>query len=228
MRGSIDRYVESLARRRRPKSFAPASDDLAVARVAIELSAEAGQDDGPREAFVADLRRRLAAREEELDREARGVSGRWTPGRRTVLATLAAAATGVAGLVTGHTLARRGDVPQVEAGGELRPNAGRWQSVAATTEVDDGAVVGFDLGAVAGFVRRESGQIKAVSAACSHQGCRLALNEPRRQLVCPCHGAVFSAAGQPLSPPNRVRVLPPLSELPVREKAGQIEVLAPM
>ena len=58
MKRPIDRYVESLLRRRRPADFVPTEDDIAIARAAIDLAAAAPDAQRPREAFVEDLRDR--------------------------------------------------------------------------------------------------------------------------------------------------------------------------
>ena len=70
-----------------------------------------------------------------------------------------------------------------------------WQTVAASAELPEGAVRPFDLGTVAGFVHRIDGVVRAVSASCTHQGCRLTL-DGARNLDCPCHTTVFALSGE--------------------------------
>jgi cytochrome b6-f complex iron-sulfur subunit len=88
-------------------------------------------------------------------------------------------------------------------------------------------VLSFDLGSVTGLARRVSGRVQAVSAICTHQGCRLDLAPGRDQLACPCHGATFALTGQSLTHPRSVRALPPLPRLAVRESGGHVQIYAP-
>ena len=84
-------------------------------------------------------------------------------GRRRVLqfGSVAAAAVAV-GAVADH-VAMSASRPAEVAEGPLVPNDGTWTRVAASTELPDGAVRGFEVDGVAGFVRRDGGQVAAVS-----------------------------------------------------------------
>jgi Rieske Fe-S protein len=87
-------------------------------------------------------------------------------------------------------------------------------------------VLPFDFGAVAGFVHRSGGQVRAVSATCTHLGCRLNLDAPARRLNCPCHRTSFAVDGVVLT--HQLPVTPPpLPHLMVREAGGVVEVLVP-
>lgn len=227
MKRPIERYVDSLIRRRRPKPFTPTEDDVALARTAIELAAAAPDAHQPRDTFIDELRRRLAAQQTQPDPEPSRPAARWAPGRRSVLAGLAVAAAGAAGAVADHTLTSPATEPPSAADSELRPVSGTWQTVATETDLPEGAVLPFDLGAVTGFLRRESGQLHAVSGTCTHQGCRLDLHAARRELTCPCHGATFTVAGRPLSYPHNTLRLAPLARLLVRVEQGHVQILAP-
>jgi nitrite reductase/ring-hydroxylating ferredoxin subunit len=232
MRDAVDRYVVRLLRQRSPKPFAPTQDDLAVARTAIDLMAARPEADGPREEFVADLRARIAA-QDTAPQPARADSGtrRPAPGRRRVLVATALTATAAAGAGVDHLLTRQPAAgPTAEpapADSVITPTRGAWQTVAATADLPEGAVLSFDVGAVSGFVRRVSGRLQAISAICTHQGCRLDLTPGRDQLACPCHGATFALTGQSLTHPRTIRPLQPLPRLAVRESDGHIQVFAP-
>jgi Rieske Fe-S protein len=68
------------------------------------------------------------------------------------------------------------------------------------------------------LVRRDSGEFRAVSAKCTHQGCRV---KPARELiVCPCHGSTFDLDGNVLRGPAQ-RALP---SYPTTITSGVIEV----
>jgi len=151
----LRRYVDDLLRGRRPKAFA--ADDFAAAqiRTAIELRAARPGSDAPSEEFLTDLHRRLA---EQMAGPPREVAPKPNTTRRQVIVgTSAAAAAAVAAVsidraVTGHPT----DGPAVA--GQLTPNNGSWQRVAASSEVADGGMHSFDLGSVSGFVRRVDGK----------------------------------------------------------------------
>jgi nitrite reductase/ring-hydroxylating ferredoxin subunit len=232
MRRPVDRYVDRLLRRRRPKPFAPTQDDVAILRTAIDLKAAADDGTQPRPDFVAELRARLADRERGGADAGEAPRPAWqAPARRRVLAAGALTATGVAAGALGDRLlsgpASAADSPDKPVA-ELTPIHGSWQAVTAGAELPEGAVLPFDLGAVNGFLRRVSGRVQAVSGICTHQGCRLDLNATRDLLTCPCHGASFNTAGANLTHPRPMsHPLPALPRLPVREQDGQIEVFAP-
>ena len=215
---SVRRFVEDLLRGRRTRGFRPDDEEAAQMRAAIELRAGRAGSGAASEEFVADLRRRLAT---ELDEDDSAVPIR--SGRRRVLQFGSVAA---AGLAVGAVAARAASTPAEVAEGPLVPNDGTWTRVAASTDLPDGGVRGFDVDGVTGFVRRDGGQVAAVSGICTHQGCALRLDAPARELRCPCHRTSFAVNGTLVSHqlPTPPRALPTLS---VREADGGIEVLAP-
>jgi cytochrome b6-f complex iron-sulfur subunit len=217
---SVRRFVEDLLRGRRPRGFRPDDEEAAQMRAAIELRAGRAGSGAASEEFVADLRRRLAT---ELDEDDDHGVVPIRSGRRRVLQFGSVAA---AGLAVGAVAARAASTPAEVAEGPLVPNDGTWTRVAASTDLPDGGVRGFDVDGVTGFVRRDGGQVAAVSGICTHQGCALRLDAPARELRCPCHRTSFAVNGTLVSHqlPTPPRALPALS---VREADGGIEVLAP-
>lgn len=217
---SVRRFVEDLLRGRRPRGFRPDDEEAAQMRAAIELRAGRAGSGAASEEFVADLRRRLAT---ELDEDDDHAVVPIRSGRRRVLQFGSVAA---AGLAVGAVAARAASTPAEVAEGPLVPNDGTWTRVAASTDLPDGGVRGFDVDGVTGFVRRDGGQVAAVSGICTHQGCALRLDPPARELRCPCHRTSFAVNGTLVSHqlPTPPRALPALS---VREADGGIEVLAP-
>ena len=98
--------------------------------------------------------------------------------------------------------------------------------MAAVADLPDGAVRGFDVGTVTGFVGRGADGLRAVSGICTHLGCRLALDAASRELLCPCHNAAFAVTGELVhhqlpTPP------PPLPLIAVREAEGAVQIFAP-
>jgi Rieske Fe-S protein len=72
------------------------------------------------------------------------------------------------------------------------------------------------------YIDREGEGYRALSATCSHLGCRVTWNEVKTQYLCPCHGGVYDregrvVAGPPPAPLQRVnlRVNPQSSEIEV-------------
>jgi cytochrome b6-f complex iron-sulfur subunit len=232
---NVRRYVADLLRGRRPRVFRAEEGDVPELRAAITLrAARAGASD-PREEFVDDLRRRLAA---ELGGEPSGDPADQATGRggtappvdrtrrRIVQTTSIAAAAAAVGAIGDHLIGRATRETPDSASPTLVPNAGRWQPVVASAELDEGGVRGFELGTVTGFVTRIDGQVQAVSGVCTHLGCKLAFNPRAQRLDCPCHTTSFALDGQLLrhqlpQPPR------PLPHLQVREAGGTVEVFAP-
>lgn len=232
MRRPVDRYVDRLLRRRRPKPFAPTQEDVAILRSAIELTGAAANAAQPRPDFVADLRARLADSERAGLEAGEAPRPAWqVPMRRRLLAAGALTATGAAAGVLGERMFGQNpdtsgpQTPQAE----LTPTHGSWQTVITCAGLPEGAVMSFDLGAVNGFLRRVSGRVQAVSGICTHQGCRLDLSAARDLLTCPCHGATFATDGTNVSHPRPMSgPLPALPRLPVREQNGEIQIYAPV
>jgi cytochrome b6-f complex iron-sulfur subunit len=223
----LRRYVDDLLRGRRPQPFRPDDFEAAQIRTAIDLQAARLGSDAPRQEFLTDLRHRLAA---QMDGTAQQPVARFGATRRNVIVgTSAAAAAAVAAVSIDRAVIDSGQVADGDNkynSGELTPNTGRWQRVAASAEVPEGVMHPFDLGSVVGFVRRVDGKPEAVSGVCTHQGCRLWFDAPDDRLRCPCHSTSFSPAGQVLT--HQLPITPkPLPTLMVREQGGVIEVFVP-
>ncbi len=219
----LRRYVDDLLRGRRPKPFQPDDFEAAQIRTAIELRSARQGDDAPRREFLNDLHRRLA--EQMSDAPPQAAPKHSSTRRQVIVGTSAAAAAAVAAVsIDRAVIGSPTEGPAVA--GELKPNNGSWQRVAASSEVPDGMMHPFDLGSVTGFVRRVDGKPQAVSGVCTHQGCRLWFDAPEDRLRCPCHSTSFSPGGQVLT--HQLPIAPkPLPALMVREVNGVIEVFAP-
>ncbi|WP_102418722.1 Rieske (2Fe-2S) protein [Mycobacterium sp. 4858] len=221
----LRRYVDDLLRGRRPRPFAPDDFEAAQLRTAIELRAAGRRDQAPRQEFLDDLHRRLA--EQMSDARPQAARTHSSTRRQVIVGTSAAAAAAVTAVSIDRAVinGRSGGVPAAD-NAPLKPNAGTWQRVAASSDVPDGVMHPFDLGSVSGFVRRVDGKPQAISGVCTHQGCRLWFDAPGDRLRCPCHSTSFSPAGQVLT--HQLPIAPkPLPPLLVREADGVIEVFAP-
>jgi nitrite reductase/ring-hydroxylating ferredoxin subunit len=221
----LRRYVDDLLDGRRPRPFDADDFEAAQLRTAIELCAARPGSDAPREHFLTDLQRRLAAPMPGGQETSGRLSGPHATRRQVVVAASAAALAGGVGVVAGATTERV--APDGHSGADglwMQPSDSSWQVVAASADVPTGVMHPFDVGSVVGFVRRVNGQPEAISGVCTHQGCRLWFDQPLDQLRCPCHTTSFSPTGQVLS--HLLRIAPdPLPRLAVRERNGSIEVL---
>lgn len=223
---TVRRFVEGLLRGRPTERARPDDVEVQQMATAIELRAARLGSDAPREEFVTDLHRRLAA---EMSEERPAVSHPgWAPRRRqVVIGGTVAAASAAAGLMVGRNLLAPTGIRQpTPAQGEVEPNAGAWQAVGASADLPEGGALPFDLGSVNGFVHRADTRLEAVSGVCTHQGCRLWLDAPDSRLRCPCHSTSFSLEGSNVT--HQLSVAPPpLPKFQVREINGVIEVFAP-
>jgi Rieske Fe-S protein len=219
----LRRYVDDLLRGRRPKAFAPDDFEAAQIRTAIELRAARQGDDAPRQEFLTDLHRRLA---EQMNGTPPDAAPKQSTTRRQVIVGTSAAAAAAVAAVSIDRAVIGSPTEGLAVAGQLTPNDGSWQRVAASSDVPDGVMHPFDLGSVTGFVRRVDGKPEAVSGVCTHQGCRLWFDAPDDTLRCPCHSTSFSPTGQVLT--HQLPIAPkPLPSLLVREVNGVIEVFAP-
>lgn len=229
-RRGVRKYVDDLLAGRRPESF-PADDfDAAQIRAAIELRAARADAGEPRTEFVDDLKSRIAQQlsQDEPDEPASARHGSSATRRQVIVGTAAAATAAVAAVSIDRVVTSREQPtePAQADGSDLVPNEGAWLPVAKSADLDEGSVLPFDLGTVSGFVRRVGGEVDAVSGVCTHQGCKLWFDGPADSLRCPCHVTSFSPAGQVLT--HQLPIAPkPLPHFDVRERDGNIEVLAP-
>ena len=72
------------------------------------------------------------------------------------------------------------------------------------------------------YVDREGDGYRALSATCTHLGCRVSWDDAKKQFLCPCHGGVYDRSGRVISgpPPTplarvNVRVNPSTSDIEV-------------
>lgn len=212
----LDRHLDAIARERRPRRFDPGPDEMAMMRAAAELRAGHPGALEPSPTFVDDLARRLR-REPERGGPASSGIGR----RRFLQATGLAAAGAAAGLVADR-LASPGAEPDERRGtGDLVPEHGQWVAVLAATSVPAGRPVRFTAGSVEGFLVTRGGRISAISAICTHMGCRLDPDAAPGRLLCPCHGSSFSLDGTPAQGAYALASLPRIRS---RVRDGTVEV----
>lgn len=208
-------YVDALLRDRRPPRLKPDPEELAVLRQATAMSSLRTGSDAPQAEFVADLRRRLRSEMEGTVR----LRPRWS--RRAALQGVGAAAVAIAAGVAFDRAASLVTDSQPQA---LQPNNANWVAVGNVSEVSYGSPLRFRAGAVEGFVFLDKGQLRGISAVCTHQGCLLEYKVTSSDLECPCHRSTFATSGEVVSHqlPSAPRHLPSIG---VRQRGESIEVL---
>lgn len=218
-RRTVRRFVEDLLSGRPIQRARPDDLDAEEMRIAVELRASRPGGGTPSEEFVTRLHRQLA---DDKPPNRRG----WLPTRREAIVGATAAAAAVAATVVVEPTFKRNTSGNDEQA-TINPESGTWQAVAASKDLGEGQTVPFDVGSVAGFVRRVDGEPVALSGICTHQGCKLWLDAPDQRLRCPCHRTSFGLDGNvkthqlPVAPP-------PLPRLRTRESDGTVEVFAPV
>lgn len=88
-------------------------------------------------------------------------------------------------------------------------------------EVPAGGAKFFDFaGSSAVLIRKQDGQLVALSAVCTHLGCIVQWEKEKQDFLCPCHGGRYTAEGVVISgPPPK-----PLPKLPFVVANGVITV----
>lgn len=175
-----------------------------------------------------EVQARLTARLDDLLAHPAGTHRAGRPGQRRLNRRqgLSAVAGMAAGVLIGVAVDRGvpgldhseqpGHPQQMELVG---PN-GRWYDVAALAVLPEGAVRRFSAGAVDGYLINEGGQVRALSAICTHMGCHLQWHGMRDRFECLCHGAVFSRQGAVVGQ-GPLAALPPIQ---VRVQRGRVYV----
>ena len=158
----LRRYIDDLLRGRRPEPFRPDDFEAAQIRTAIDLQAARPGSDRPREEFLSDLHQ--PARRADARHPARCIRGqgarRPAAGDRRDLGRRRSGGSGGGG--RSPAVGRREDHRRgrrTASGGEMVPNDGSWQAVAASSDVGaDGVMHPFEHGSLIGFVRRVEGR----------------------------------------------------------------------
>ena len=248
----FERYLDAVLHDGRPSPDDVAEGDEAeMARLAAELHAAADPDTGtPDPAFVDKMRHvmrqadaGLASVREPLPYRA-GVGEaprrRIRVSRRQLLQTGLAAGAGLAAGVVGASVLRPAGNGSSFAGNteQLVGDNGFWAPVAAVADVPPGTAIRFSTAAFDGFVVNDDGEIRALSAICTHMGCSLHFRPEWQDLRCACHSASFDLAGQHANGRARWRqtggyrgdaraypvALPPLARPTVKIEDGEVLV----
>jgi nitrite reductase/ring-hydroxylating ferredoxin subunit len=206
----FERYLDALLVGGRPSPHdVEDRDEAEMARLAAEMSAAADPDEGgPDPAFLDQLRLRMrqadngiASVQAPLPMRA-GLGRPRSNVRVTRRQVLVAGLTGAAGLAAGAVGATvlqpaTGERDWIwDDGTPLVLGDFEWVTVARADEVPAGSAVRFSTAAFDGFIVNDGGEIRALSAVCTHMGCTLQFRPAWSDLRCPCHSASFDLAGE--------------------------------
>jgi cytochrome b6-f complex iron-sulfur subunit len=235
LRGAAERlsdYVDDLLAERRPRRFlAQSADELRLLQAAARLRGARPEADRPDAAFLADLRRQLAAPPAAGLAAAEASPAPADPSRRRLLARAAASLAGLAAaLAAGFGLGRLSvtsptPAPLTDPAGPEPAAGGRWLRAAALAEVPEGEVLRFSAGPLVGHLVNAGDGLYALSAVCTHRGCIVRWSRREREFECPCHDAAFALDGRMKYAPSSYRdPLPPLPIIETRVRDGQVYV----
>jgi cytochrome b6-f complex iron-sulfur subunit len=214
----LTRYVKALIADRRPPR-SPADDDAGAMQVAARLRAAHPGGADPAPAFVDHLARQLReAGEHEPGWVDNGIQR-----RRFLAGGIAAVAASVAVGVGAERLREVLTEPQ-SGTGPIVPYLSAWVAVGTLDDVLPGKIKQFSAGGIQGVVFTLDGEVRGLSAVCTHQGCTLVPQPAESKLVCPCHPMSFSLTGD--ANPGDYR-LNPLPTVQTRVTGNSVEVLVP-
>ena len=188
----LDAFLDQLGQEQRPVPHQLSVDETAERMLAAQLRLAREGVEEPAPEFLSALERTVAqAIEREQRTKGRGISRR----RFLRAAAGAAAAMGLVGAgVEADELQRRLRQPH-----DLVAGPGRWYDIAAADELASGQMKAFAAGGVLGYLINDGGRLHAVSAICTHMGCRLKPAQGGPGLRCLCHGSQFSPDGRVLA-----------------------------
>jgi cytochrome b6-f complex iron-sulfur subunit len=188
----LDAFLDQLGAEQRPAPHQLSADETAERMLAAQLRLAREGVEEPAPEFLSALERTVT---QAIAREQRANS--WGISRRRFLraAAGAAAATGLVGAGVGADELQR----QLRQPHDLVAGAGRWYDIAAADELASGQMKAFAAGGVLGYLINNGGRLHAVSAICTHMGCRLKPAQGGPGLRCLCHGSRFSPDGRVLA-----------------------------
>jgi cytochrome b6-f complex iron-sulfur subunit len=188
----LDAFLDQLGAEQRPAPHDLSAQETAERMLAAQLRLAREGVEEPAPEFLSALERTVTqAIAHEPRAKGRGVS-RW---RFLRAAAGTAAAAGLVGAgVEADGLQRRLRQPH-----DLVAGPGRWYDVAAADELASGQMKAFAAGGVLGYLINDGGRLHAISAICTHMGCRLKPAQGGSGLRCLCHGSQFSPDGRVLA-----------------------------
>ncbi|HYL72518.1 MAG TPA: Rieske (2Fe-2S) protein [Candidatus Dormibacteraeota bacterium] len=217
----LQRHVEALLKDKRPPQ-SDAGDDAPAMQLAAALKAAHPGSAEPSPEFVDELARKL--RTEEAETQPVPMLQR----RRFLAAAGMAAAAGIGvGFGVEHWRDALSESGPSSSQGPIRPLDGQWVPVTTVASLTPGRIHSFTAGGIPGFVYAVNGELHALSAVCTDQGCILNADPAGQKFVCPCHYATFRMDGTPHEGTAYSHLVTPLPAISVRANGDNVEVLVP-
>jgi nitrite reductase/ring-hydroxylating ferredoxin subunit len=205
----LDAFLDRLSANQRSPAHDLTVEQVTDRLLAAQLCLMLPDVEAPTQTFLRSLERHFNL-DMDQQRQYVGVS------RRHVL-RVGARAAAAAGLV-GVGLAADEALQHLHAPQQLVAGPGRWYDIAAVDSVAPGQMQAFTAGGVLGYLINDGERLYALSALCTHMGCRLKPTQGPLGLRCLCHRARFSATGRVLAGPA-AQPLPPIA---LRVEGGRI------
>jgi len=219
--GRLDAYLDRLLSERSGQASGLGRDELVASILAAQLRLIRDDVESPSTDFLERLDRRVAA----------AIAADERPPRRALVSRrgfFRGAATLAGGIGIGVAVGDAAFGSSSPSGPDelVTSDRGRWYDVAAVQEVPAGTVKPFTAGGVLGYLVNDGGEVHAVSAICTHMGCRVVPADRQAgaaapAFACLCHGSRFSPSGRVLSGHAR-KPLPPIE---VRITNGRVYAL---
>jgi cytochrome b6-f complex iron-sulfur subunit len=207
----LDAFLAQLVADLQPAPRSVTPQETAERMLAAQMRLACAGVEEPTPQFLTALERAVA---HALQDQRRNHPPDVSRGRLLRAAVRVATAAGLVGAgVAADTVGRHLQQPMA-----LVAEPGRWYDIAAADELASGQIKAFAAGGVWGYLVNVGGRLHAVSALCTHMGCRLKPEAGRLALRCLCHGAHFSADGRVLAGPAPQ----PLPRIDVRVEGGRV------
>ena len=211
----LDAFLDQLIADRLPIAQTLLTHELPVYLLGAQLRLVQEGVEVPDAAFLRTLQDSIAAAASRGRRHDRGMYVSRSRLLQAVAGAMAAAGFAGVGIVADE-VRRSHHQPQ-----ELVAGPGRWYDIAAVDEVAPGQTKGFAAGGVLGYLINDHNNLVAVSALCTHMGCRLKPMQGPLGLRCLCHGSRFSVDGAIIAGPASV----PLPHIAIRIEGDRIYAL---
>lgn len=210
---SLDAYLDSISHPNGPQREAAAAEDALLRAVGAQLRLLEDGVEEPDPVFLQRLESQIRVAQSQESRELPRRSRLTRLGFLRAAAGVAAAAGLTGAGFEADELEHRLRQPR-----NLVVGDGRWYDIAAVGELASGEMKAFAAGGVLGFLINDRGRLHAVSAICTHMGCRLKPEPAAFDLRCPCHGSRFNVDGQVVSGLAR----DPLPRIALRLDGGRV------
>ena len=189
---SLDTFLDALLDERRPSPESLTEAETHARLLAAQLRLARGEVEEARPEFLHALEGRVAhAVAQDVRKRRPFVSrGGFLRSAATLAGGVGLGVVGVEGVAAAEDAGRPHTL--VMAGNE------RWYEIAHVGELAEGGTKSFAAGGLLGFLLNDRGHLRAVSAICTHMGCRLK-PEPAAMgggLHCLCHSSRFARSGK--------------------------------